>query len=130
MFRFMRTEPIDAAGASPVASRVRVTTAPTFVLPMRPLIFVPNRIGCSRPETRPMRRLKNGIMSLPRPSPKLKMSEPSRKNVRVSGKKSGKRVRFVRRVSTSDSAKSVLTESDDTRFEPTRCVMSTLASPV
>ena len=41
-----------------------------------------------------------------------KMSAPSRKNVRFSGKKSGKRVRLVRRVSTSVSAKSVLTVSD------------------
>ena len=54
------------------------------------------------------------------------MSEPSRKNVRFSGKNSGKRVRLVRRVSTSVSAKSVLTVSDPRRFEPMRWVTSRL----
>ena len=54
------------------------------------------------------------------------MSEPSRKNVRFSGKNNGKRVRFVRRVSTSVSAKSVLTVSEPRRLEPRRCVTSRL----
>ena len=44
------------------------------------------------------------------------MSSPSRKNVRFSGKNSGNRVRFVRRVSTSVSAKSVLTVPDASTF--------------
>ena len=56
------------------------------------------------------------------------MSAPSRKNVRFSGKNSGKRVRFVRRVSTSVSAKSVLTVSEPSRFEPSRWVTSRLGS--
>ena len=77
-----------------------------------------------------MRRLKNGITSLPSPRPKLKMSDPSRKKVRFSGKNSGKRVRLVRRASTSVSAKSVLTEPDATRFGPMRCLTSRLASAV
>ena len=42
------------------------------------------------------------------------------------GKNSGKRVRFVRRVSTSVSAKSVLTVSEATTFAPSRCVTSRL----
>ena len=39
---------------------------------------------------------------------KLKVSEPSRKNIRFSGKNSGNRVRLMRRSSTSVSAKSML----------------------
>jgi hypothetical protein len=54
------------------------------------------------------------------------MSSPSRKNVRFSGKKSGNRVRFVRRVSTSVSAKSVLIVTDARTFEPSRWVTSRL----
>jgi len=45
----------------------------------------------------------------PSPMPKSKRSDPSRKNARFSSKKSGNRVRLVRRVSTSVSAKSVFT---------------------
>ena len=56
------------------------------------------------------------------------MSEPSRKNVRFSGKNSGKRVRFVWRVSTSVSAKSVLSVADASRLAPSRCVTSRLTS--
>ena len=73
-----------------------------------------------------MRRLKNGMTSWSRPRPNAKMSAPSRKNVRFSGKKSGNRVRLVRRVSTSVSAKSVLTVSEASRFAPSRCVTSRL----
>ena len=58
------------------------------------------------------------------------MSDPSRKNVRFSGNTSGNRVRFVRRVSTSVSAKSVFTVSDASVFAPSRCVTSRLASAV
>ncbi len=39
---------------------------------------------------------------------KLKFSEPSRKNILFSGKNIGKRVRLIRRSSTSVSAKSML----------------------
>jgi hypothetical protein len=54
-----------------------------------------------------MRRLKNGIRSLPR-SANWKIGASCRKKSRFSGKKSGKRVRLMRRWSTSVSAKSVL----------------------
>ncbi len=54
------------------------------------------------------------------------MSLPSRKKVRFSSKNNGKRVRLVRRVSTSVSAKSVFTVSDESRFAPSRCVTSRL----
>jgi hypothetical protein len=47
--------------------------------------------------------------SVPRPVPKAKRFDPSRKNGRFSGKKRGNRVRLIWRVSTSVSAKSVLT---------------------
>ena len=73
-----------------------------------------------------MRRLKYGSTSWFRPNPNAKMSSPSRKNVRFSGKKSGNRVRLVRRVSTSVSAKSVFTVTDASVFEPRRCVTSRL----
>jgi hypothetical protein len=43
------------------------------------------------------------------PAPNSKMSEPSRKKVRFSGKKISKRVRLICRTSTSVSAKSVFT---------------------
>ena len=46
--------------------------------------------------------------------------------MRFSGKNSGNRVRFVRRVSTSVSAKSVLAVTEATTFAPSRCVMSRL----
>ena len=46
------------------------------------------------------------------------MSDPSRKNVRFSGKNSGKRVRLVWRASTSVSAKSVFTETDALTIGP------------
>ena len=42
------------------------------------------------------------------------------KKVRFSGKNSGNLVRFVRRVSTSVSAKSVLTVADASTFAPMR----------
>ena len=85
-------------------------------------------IGTSCPSTSPMRRLKYGITSWFSPRPNAKMSSPSRKNVRFSGKNSGNRVRFVRRVSTSVSAKSVLTvqRRDDVRAEALRDVEARL----
>ena len=52
-----------------------------------------------------MRRLKKGVAS---PEGNEKKLAPSRKNSRFSGKNNGKRVRLVRRWSTSVSAKSVL----------------------
>jgi hypothetical protein len=89
-------------------SRVRTTRPPKFVAPWRPVALRPARIGTSCPSTRPMRRLKKGKrLSPPRPTPKEKISAASRKNVRFSGKKSGKRVRLVWRASTSVSGKSV-----------------------
>jgi hypothetical protein len=60
----------------------------------------------------------------------MKMSAASRKKVRFSGKKSGKRVRFARRASTSVSAKSVLTVIEASAFEPRRFVTSRLGSRV
>ncbi len=48
--------------------------------------------------------------------------------MRFSGKKSGKRVRLVCRLSTSVSAKSVFTVSEARRFEPSRFVTSRLGS--
>ena len=50
--------------------------------------------------------------------------------MRFSGKKSGKRVRLVCRVSTSVSAKSVLTVSEASAFAPSRWVTSRLGSSV
>ena len=50
-----------------------------------------------------MRREKKALLA------KSKKVAPSRKNPRFSGKNNGKRVRLTRRVSTSVSAKSVLT---------------------
>ena len=127
MFCFTRPTVINAfSGATSASSFVPTTSPPMFVLAMRPLIFVPAMIGTSRPSTRPTRRLKNGMTSSSSPRPKEKMSAPSRKNVRFSGKNSGKRVRLVRRVSTSVSAKSVLTVSDASRLAPRRCVTSRL----
>jgi len=62
--------------------------------------------GTCAPWKSPIRRLKKGVkLTL---ELKLKTSEPSRKNIRFSGKKSGKRVRLMRRSSTSVSAKSIL----------------------
>jgi hypothetical protein len=52
------------------------------------------------------------------------------KKVRFSGKKRGKRVRFVRRASTSVSAKSVLTVIEASAFVASRCVASRLGSRV
>ena len=83
-------------------------------------------MGTSVPPTSPIRRLKYGSTSWSRPRPNVKMSSPSRKNVRFSGKNSGNRVRLVRRVSTSVSAKSVFTVSDASPFGPSRCVTSRL----
>jgi hypothetical protein len=78
-----------------------------------------------------MRRLKKGTsVSVPMPLPNWKMSAPCRKKVRFSGKNSGKRVRFVWRLSTSVSAKSVLTVREASTFEPRRCVTSRLGSSV
>ena len=54
-------------------------------------------------------------MLLPRPAAS-KIPAPSRKNVRFSGKKRGKRVRFTWRSSASVSAKSVFTVSEAVRF--------------
>ena len=56
------------------------------------------------------------------------MSAASRKKVRFSGKKSGKRVRLVCRASTSVSAKSVFTVSEARALVPSRCVTSRLGS--
>ena len=66
---------------------------------------------------RPMRRVKNGIRSVPPASPATSNTPaPSRKNVRFSGKNSGNRVRLTWRMSASVSAKSVLTVIDALRF--------------
>jgi hypothetical protein len=73
-----------------------------------------------------MRRLKNGITSRLTVGPNCNMSEPSRKKDRFSGKNNGKRVRFVWRVSTSVSAKSVFIVSEAVTFDPIRCVTSRL----
>jgi hypothetical protein len=87
---------------------------------MRPFTFAPARIGTSNPSTRPIRRLKYGMTSSSSLRPKEKMSWPSRKNVRLSGKNSGKRVRFICRASTSVSAKSVFTVAEPMTFAPIR----------
>ena len=81
------------------------------MLPSRPVILVPTRMGKISPcGPRPMRREKNGNGSCMMP-PKLKMPASCRKNARFSGKNKGKRVRLTRRSSTSASAKSVFTVS-------------------
>ena len=103
-------------------------SAPMFAPLARPVTFPPTRIGTSLPLNNPMRRLKKGRTSSPVPGPKSKMSAPCRKNVRFSGKTIGKRVRLVRRVSTSVSAKSVFTVSAASAFAPRVCVTSRLAS--
>ena len=125
----IRTTPIVLALCSVSTSRVLTASAPKFSPPTRPLILPPALIGTCSPSMRPMRRLKKGIKSSSRPSPKSKMSAPSRKNVRFSGKNNGKRVRLTRRASTSVSAKSVFAVSDASVLAPTRCVTSRLACP-
>ena len=119
-----------AAGARSCSSRVRTTSAPTVVPPIRPVVLSPARMGTSCPSTRPMRRVKNGTRPSPRPRPNWKMSAPWRKNVRFSGKNRGKRVRLVWRVSTSVSAKSVLMLRAAVRFGPRRFVTSRLGSKI
>jgi hypothetical protein len=66
----------------------------------------PNRMRCGVPSSSPMRREKNASAS---PVGNSKKLDPSRKNSRFSGNRNGKRVRFIRRSSTSVSAKSVST---------------------
>ena len=135
-FRLTRSTPMVAAVVSesrlmPFACPVRTISAPKLVPPERPLILPPARIGTSTSLSSPIRRLKNGRTSALVPGAKSKMSAPCRKKVRFSGKNSGNRVRLVRRVSTSVSAKSVLTVSDASAFAPISCVASrlTAASP-
>ena len=109
--RFTRITPTLALGnCSPSKSSVLVLMArpPKAVLPTRPFSLAPANIGTALPLYNPIRRLKKGIIFRLRPKPNSKMSAPSRKKARFSGKKSGKRVRLVCRVSTSVSAKSVL----------------------
>ena len=91
----LATAIVVRSATTPGSESVLTTMPPKFVLATRPLTFAPARIGTSLPPTRPMRRLKYGIMSLLTTGPNWKMSTPSRKNVRFSGKNSGKRVRFV-----------------------------------
>ena len=75
-----------------------------------PVSLRPKSIFCGlKLASRPMRREKNGSTWFPGSRAKSKKPEPSTKNSRFSGKKSGNRVRFTRRSSTSVSAKSVLT---------------------
>ena len=86
-FCLTRSTPRVAAGARPSSSRVRTTRPPKLVWPARPVALRPARIGTSWPSTSPMRRLKKGSRVSPsRPAPKAKMSDPSRKKVRFSGK--------------------------------------------
>ena len=121
---------MSAAGTRPATEPVRTANKPKLVPPARPLTLAPTRNGTSRPATSPIRREKKGISARLEPRPNSKMSDPSRKKARFSGKKRGKRVRFVCRTSTSVSAKSVLTVNDAIAPAPTSCVTSRLASPL
>ena len=56
-FCFTRTTPIVASGATPATSFVLTICAPRFVPATRPFTLPPARIGTSRPDTSPMRRL-------------------------------------------------------------------------
>jgi hypothetical protein len=83
-----------------------------LVSPISPLIFTPPIIGTSSPATSPMRRLKNGITSWFQAQAKVENVAAFQEEGALLGKNNGKRVKFVRRVSTSVSAKSVLKVSD------------------
>src|SRR5438552_205954 len=61
---------VTTAGGTIVA-RVGTSSTARFHLPTRPLSFTPPSSGIGAKSNRPTRRLKNGINSLPRPSPNV-----------------------------------------------------------
>ncbi|HEU5169946.1 MAG TPA: hypothetical protein VFU46_05385, partial [Gemmatimonadales bacterium] len=118
------------AGARSGSWPVRTASAPKLAPAIRPFTFPPTRSGTSRPWSSPTVRLKKGTTSTCRSTVKAKskMSDPSRKKPRFSGKKSGNRVRLVRRASTSVSAKSVFRVTEARVFAPSRWLRSPLTS--
>ena len=128
--RLTRTTPISVAGTRPATAPVRAASTPKLVSPTRPLSFVPTWSGTVSPLYKPMRRLQNGMTSGAMPGPKSKISVPSRKNDRFSGKKRLKRLTLVRRSSTSVSAKSVFTVRKASVLAPIRWVASRLPATV